>query len=457
MPFGWPWRRTLAASILLVAATGPSMAAAEVTPCGGIGLGGVTCPPPTSCNDDAECYGMGLGRCLRAGSGGGGVCSADCSALFVCTVPSDCPTFDGLSPACQPTAVPGATGLCTYHDGASRSLVTLCGTATGAVSLAQVRACFDGASWATGDCDGDTVLNGVDADPCSSSASGMVASGPSPFCLAGRICEGTSSTCAPLLRCSGGGSACSAVASRISARGPWECSPIPPATAFTFCHPSCDATLQCSGDTDCRGLGTCSTLGAPVAMCRATALAACASTCAFDPLDWASAQGDCDGDGAQNACDPNPCAAAGDPPCVFNHVCAVDAGTTTPDASVSTPDANVRTDGGVGADVGTVTPEDAALVPEDAASAPDASSTTDAASAPDATRPMDAATPPIDAGSVAMDASTTPQAMAGLGFGGGGGCRCALVGGPAQRGGGEVGLGLLALAALRRRRRATRR
>jgi hypothetical protein len=307
-------------------------------------------------------------------------------------------------------------------------------------SAIDVANCFAGQSWALGDCDTDGILNGVDGAPCDGTLRGTIASVPSPFCLPGRICEGTSNVCAPFLRCSSSDT-CVGTASVIGATGPWECSVLPGITS-TFCHPSCDATAHCNGTTDC-GSGSCLPVSGSLSMCSPSAVTTCASSCIADPLDWSTAQGDCDGDGAQNGCDPSPCR-AGDSPCAYNHVCVVDAGVRTLDASV--PDAASAPDAGNVPDAGTG-PDDASSSQIDAAPPDDAS-----------TLPMDASTQPSDGGgNVAMDATGPGETTPGLGFGGGGGCRCGVAGGR-QRGDAEgyFALGIV-IAVLSRSRRVTRR
>lgn len=422
MQYGPSLKRAFTASIVLMGTLVAAPASADIVPCfGGIG----TCPPSLSCNDDAECFGQGAGRCVfSSGGGGGGTCSPDCSATFTCTGDADCPSFDPLVANCQPTSTTAVPGVCLYHDPSDRPYVTLC-TSTGTpATLAQIRACFAGTSWALGDCDGDGVTNGVDANPCDGTVTSTIPTAPSPFCLPGRVCEGTSNRCAPFLRCNSTDS-CVAAAGRVGALGAWECGPVP-GTSASFCHPSCDATVHCSGTMDCSFLGSCRLVDATLSMCLPTRMSSCASGCSSNPLDWASGQGDCDGDGAQNGCDPNPCL-TGDTPCTFNHICSIDAGVTTIDASVADASTGL-TDGGT--------------------------TTSDAASLEDAASTEDAATVPMDGGNVAMDASAPPQTTPGLGFGGGGGCRCAVAGGRAR---GDAGayLGLaIAMIVVARRRRA---
>lgn len=420
-PVAW---RLAAASLVVTAGLTAAPARADITPCI---AGPGTCPPSISCNDDAECFGQGLGRCVGNSSGGGGTCSPDCNAAFSCNSVSDCPAFGALTANCRPTIAPGVPGICEYRDAGGRRLASLCVDTGTAVTATIIARCFSGGSWDAGDCDGDGVLNGVDANPCDGTATGTIEPLPSPFCLAGHICEGTTDVCAPLLRCSSTDD-CLASADRIGATGPWECSAVP-MSSVTFCHPSCDATAHCGDSADCAGLGTCRGVTSTLSMCLATPLSTCASGCSTNPLDWATGQGDCDGDGAQNGCDPNPCR-AGDSPCLYNHVCSIDAGVVIPDASVAT-------DGGVVTnDAGNVVDVDGGSTQDDAGS-----------------------TEPFDAGGSAMDASGPIATTPGLGFGGGGGCRCGVAGGRARGDAGAyallaLGLGMLAA---RKRRRVTRR
>ena len=430
--FSW-----LAASFA-ISMTLAAPARADVTPCAGAGgaSGMVTCPTTRSCADDAQCFGLGMGRCVRGNGSSAGVCSPDCNPIFRCSSESDCPTFDPLVATCRATSISALGGICEYHDPADRPLVTLCGSGT--ATLAQFRACFSAAGdWAGGDCDGDGTLNGVDAAPCSSSNTATVPAVASPFCLPGRICEGTSNVCAPFIRCMNGSTECDAVAATI-ATSRWECSAFPAAPTAFFCHPSCNATAHCGGLVGCGALGACRMVDATLSMCVPSALASCASSCS--PLDWASGQGDCDGDGAQNGCDSSPCT-VGTTVCMYNHTCSIDGGVGTSDAGTS--DASVSGDAGADAS----RPGDAAT--ESDAAEPDASeqpdgSATDGGTA-DAGRTM-------DGGSSASDAGAGVDA-AGQGFGGGGGCRCTIVGAnvPASR-----GAWLLVMVALFMRRRARR-
>jgi MYXO-CTERM domain-containing protein len=405
-------------------------ARAEVQPCDGIGSSGPMCPTPTACTHDAQCAGLGLGRCVA------GACADDCGSLFTCSGRDDCPAFTGVTATCQMAAISGpGSGVCVYADPDAHSVTTLCTTASTTASLAQVRACFSGGSdWRQGDCDGDGVRNGVDADPCRFDVTSMITREASPFCLPGRICEGTTSVCAPILRCGAMSDCVAAVAS--FATQSWECLGIA-GSSIHVCQPSCFATAQCTlGSTlDCGPFGTCVSTGSLHGFCQAAAISGCAASCSVDPLDWASPSGDCDGDGAQNGCDVHVCATtAGDTACVANEsVCApldagivpVDGGAIIPDASVATPDGGDQAD---------------ASVEDDASTAGDGGVAT-----PDASASMDGGASSADAG-----VTTIPP---GLGFGGGGGCRCAV---PSEHGRGPTGavfvvLGIAAILGRRRR------
>ncbi len=431
----------LAASLAICVALAAPVRA-DVTPCPGIGgaTGMVTCPTTRSCTDDAQCFGMGLGRCVRGNGGSSGVCSPNCNPIFRCSSESDCPTFDPLVATCRTTSISGVPGICEYHDPSDRPFVTLCGSGT--ATLAQFRACFSPAGhWADGDCDGDGTPNGVDAAPCSSSNAATVPAVASPFCLGGQICEGTSNVCTPFIRCTNGSTECDAVAASISTSG-WECSALPAAPTTYFCHPSCNATAHCSDTVTCGVLGACRMVDATLSMCVPSALASCASTCS--PLDWATGQGDCDGDGAQNGCDTSPCT-VGAATCLYNHICTIDAGVSTSDAGIPVGDAFVSLDAGADASSqGDASTESDAAEP-DASEQPDGSATDDAGTR-DGGRTM-------DGGGSAIDASPGVDA-AGQGFNGGGGCRCTIVGAnvPASR-----GAWLVVMLALVMRHRARRR
>jgi hypothetical protein len=434
-----------------------------------------------SCGTDAECFAASGQRCVA------GNCADDCGSLFTCNSNSDCPTFDPAVGHCQLAAVGGgANGVCVYNDSSSAAIVTTLCTTGGTATLTRVQDCFDhGSNWSMGDCDNDGVANGSDHDPCNPTDMGLVPSMRSPFCLGGRICEGLSSVCGPVLRCAS--SECAAAAARFGATSTWQCSLVPGSSSQRVCQPPCDATAQCAGSfIDCGSFGTCVATGG-ASYCEATRLASCGPGCRAGTLDWASPNGDCDMDGAQNGCDPNPCnGGAGDAHCTYNgSLCArLDAGTMTrdastglvdggfdasrpfdastgfpdafigsgdasftiPDGNLTLPDASFTPDVSIPFDAA-VTDQDAFVVPgEDAFVVPGE----DAAQSVDAGRDAGAR---ADGGNTAMDASATPPTMTpGLGFGGGGGCRCSAPGrGPRPIGTALVALGL-ALAIVRRKR-----
>jgi MYXO-CTERM domain-containing protein len=434
MLYGPIGKRALAGLVVVVGTLVGASAHADVGPCTGVGTGGPTCPPPVSCIDDAECFGAGGGRCA------GGHCSANCGSLFECNSTSDCPRFDPLVPTCQRATVTGANGFCIYADAAANPVTTLCAGAAGtAVSYASVRACFSaGPDWSMGDCDGDHVPNGIDGDPCSAVMLSMRLPTPNPFCLPGHVCEGTTSVCAPFLRC-GSDDPCIATAGHIGATGPWQCLPVPGVSSIHVCQPSCNATAQCTGAADCGGFGTCTASGTAVSFCESSRIMSCAPSCMSRTLDWVSANGDCDGDGAQNGCDANPCA-PGDPHCVANAaICSPD---PLPDAGT---DAAIFPFSDAGRDAGNV-------------STPDVGRTLDASNPGDASLQLpDASTPADDAASQSMDGGgsgidaraieTTP----GLGFGGGGGCRCAAPGQARSSTGAALVMLVLAASFARRR------
>ena len=366
------------------------------------------------CTDDADCYANGLGRCVPdPSSPDAGVCVPECNDLFLCGNVGDCPTVEGLTNGCRPVpGLPnGAVGVCTYTDASDRQVVTVC-----AGSSTTFLQCFAGGSWAGGNCDGDMLLNAVDSTPCLAGGT-AIAPVASPFCLPPRICEGTSDVCAPILRCTPGSTSCGDVADRIGATTPWECSEILTDQLVPFCHPQCDATAHCETDADCIGRGTCRQVDVSLAMCEPD-IFHCPGGCPVDPLDWSTVDGDCDGDGAANACDPNPCE-AGDSPC------------NVPGCLLPERDAGVPTD-----DAG---------VPED-----DAGTTDDAA----VSRP-DGSTSTMDGSTSAGDAATIPVTP-GLTFGGGGGCRCEAAGTGGERGSALLRLGLALGIVAGARRRARR-
>jgi MYXO-CTERM domain-containing protein len=414
----------------------PAIAEANTTSCMLSGTS-VVCATPVPCMDDAQCFVMNDERCALTSSTGG-TCARDCNTIFTCAVAADCPITPGLTASCHASTIPNITGLCEYAGtAASRMFVNYC--TSGAITFADVMRCYGtGDRWNAGDCDQDGLPNGTDATPCTANPTGLsVEAVPSPFCLHDHLCEGLSSVCAPLLHCATTDE-CGRVATSIGATTAWECSALPGTGTETYCHPSCFATAHCSiGSEPCDPrFGACTMASANLDMCLPMALSTCESNCASMPLSWASAQGDCDGDGAQNGCDPNPCR-SGDAPCLFNHMCSIDAGVdgggNTSDAG---SDAGFGNDAFVTVDGGT---SDAGVM--DAASA-DASASVEAGSMDGSAR--------IDAGGQAVDAGLTTSP--GLGFSGGGGCRCGI----AERhhsAGAMTLLGLVALAMRRRRQR----
>jgi hypothetical protein len=397
----------------------------------------IVCALPIPCSDDAQCFATNGSRCAFASTGGGS-CARDCSTMFACTSDTDCPTTPGLIGSCHASAIPMVSGLCEYHDAVTtRPFVSYCTSSP--ITFSDVARCYGTSDrWNAGDCDGDGLPNGTDAMPCTADPTGAsLPPVPSPFCLHGHVCEGVSTVCAPVLTCTTADE-CGRVATRVMATGPWECSALPGTGTESYCHPSCFATAHCSANEACDPrFGVCTQVtGGTLAMCLPMALAACESNCASMPLDWASAQGDCDGDGAQNGCDPNPCR-PGDPTCLFDHVCSIDAGV----------DAGGNQANDAGTDAGII--EIDAIVGEDA-EAIDASEAIDARAIDVDAGAMDASAPRLDASGGAVDAST-PTPSPGIGFSGGGGCRCAIVGGGAR--GGLALFSALAVVALARRRR----
>lgn len=422
MPSTTVLSRTLRAiaALSFLAALAPTSASANLTTNCTIVAGHLVCDGTgTPCADDTSCFANGLGRCISDPAAPDfGFCTEPCQDLFLCSGADDCPAFDGLTNGCHPVpGLPnGAVGVCTYADASDRPVVTVCGG-----SSTTFFQCFAGGSWADGNCDGDALPNGVDSTPCVSGGTAITPF-PSPFCLPLRICEGTSDVCAPALRCTEGTSGCDAVAAQIGATTTWECSTFVADQPTVFCHPACGATARCANDGDCIGRGTCRQAEATLSLCEPD-LFRCGGGCvSTDPLDWATADGDCDGDGAANLCDPNPCE-GGDEPCMFG-ACFLP-GT---DAGVPTDDAGVTDDAGI--------PESDAGTPSN-----------------------DAGTSGMDGSASGGDASSIPVTP-GLVFGGGGGCRCAAAGASGSTSAARlasVGLALgLLIGARRRRSRATR-
>lgn len=100
----------------------------------------------------------------------GPVCIAPSRDLFCCAS-AICPVLDGAEATCELVVndVSGAAlSVCRY------AFMELCDGGDG-VSASELRRCYTSAvdpaayvhDWASGDCDGDAVANGVDADPCS--------------------------------------------------------------------------------------------------------------------------------------------------------------------------------------------------------------------------------------------------------------------------------------------------
>jgi MYXO-CTERM domain-containing protein len=223
-------------------------------------------------------------------------------------------------------------------------------------------------------------------------------------------------------------------------------------TGEPFCRAECSTILGCDETSDCARLGSAtpqcvpfepSDGGEPSGLCLYPTLGI--TYCADAPptvIDhyWMACHtlpgggvtsnyfdGDCDGDGCANGEDSTPCI-AGDGPCVPRTRGPLCGTAMALDAGVGSGD------GGTSADAGATTEPDGGN-----ATTPDAGEDEDDAGT----------TVELDAGERGeMDAGGAPP---GIGFNGGGGCRCGVPGrGSAP--GGALGIGLLALLALARRR-----
>ncbi len=474
-------QRAWGAALCAVLCAGSMSARADRGACVLDPAGGRVCTPGTaSCSTRATCI-TGPGTedqtCQDVVSNGTASreCVEDCTTLFACTSAGDCPRVNDIAPTCSPVAPPtGAPSICTWSVGTGTTTplaaqVTYCTAPGNHISSSQIAACHRRADDRTaftsdyfrGDCDGDGCPNGHDTNPCvaASAGSGCVPTTEpfdSPFCAPPPALACTHDAAAGLV-CGDARPCDPDTASSFPCRGLGQCedgwSDVP------RCRPPCSTLFLCTpGSTpggaplpeQCPDLdgtpGACVTLpsGVPSVDGR-TGLcvygtffdASCAGmgptdACFMDPSGAITSNyfaGDCDGDGAPNACDTLRCAAGGG-----TSTCAPAVGDgctpTYPPPVDAGPDA--------GSDAGA--PADAGNAQTDAALGSDAGG---------AGTDSGASTP--DAGGSGSDASSGIDAGVQAGFSGGGGCRCAAAGaGTAPAG--VAGLALLALGLVLGRR-----
>lgn len=396
-------------------------------------------------------------------------CVPDCGTMFSCGQAADCPALNGIVGTCdpvEPASGSTAPNACTYRAGTGRpaaAQITYCTAAGSHIPLAMQHACHtDPATgqltedYFRGDCDDDGCPNGHDTNPCTASpgSCALTAGFDSPFCSSppALACsyDGTGVSCGLARPCRTGGAALPCDIG-VCEDG-WSEAP--------RCRPSCGTLFLCQTGTPFPE--QCPMLAGQTGVCRALPAgldpgvrrdgiclygdffdASCSPTptnvdigCFVSTAGVPTSsfwEGDCDGDGAPNACDDMRCLNGGGTNDCYTpaggDACAV--------AYVPPPDAGV--------DAAVV---DAAVVDEDAGTALDDAGTLRVdASAGDAAA--------ADAGSAGADASVGIDGGVGSTFAGGGGCRCSAAG----AGSGARGALLIALAALFSvaRRRARRR
>lgn len=448
---------------LLAISWAPLVARAEPGVCDLDNSGNRVCGPSMSCVTRADCI-MGAGTddetCQDIALGTGSVtreCMPDCTTLFSCGSASDCPRVNDIGPTCSPVAMGTTTlpSICTWTAGATTTTplaaqITYCTAPGNHIAPSQITACHRRADDPTmfttdyfrGDCDGDGCPNGHDTNPCMVDPTGSCTPSIAPF---------ESPFCAPLpaLACTFGdtGIVCG------------DARPCNPASASILpcsigtcedgwsevprCRPTCGTLFLCATGALAGGgsppeqcpllngsIGQCLPLPASIdsvdgrdGLCIYSDFfdTSClsgtgpGSACFMQPDGmltdnyWA---GDCDGDGAPNACDDMICADGGG-----TMSCDSPAGAAcTP--TYTLPDAGV--DGGP--------TEDAATTQADSGASSG------------------------DAGNTASDASTMNDGGVQAGFSGGGGCHCAAAGTTSRPWGGAA-LALLTLGLVLRSRR----
>ncbi len=428
-----------------------------------------TCRMPMTCAARADCIaGAGTGdetcQNLTANGSTSRECMHDCTTLFSCTSNSQCPTINSIVPTCSPVGPPlGAPSVCTWSTSSTSAppsaQITYCTPPGNHIAEALITQCHRMAGSLTqfttdyfrGDCDGDGCPNGHDTDPCAPATVGTSCVPPtapfeSPFCAplpalacapgaTGLVC-GDARPCNPasasILPCPIG-----------SCEDGWSDGP--------RCRPDCGSLFLCtlgsrpgggSPPEQCPMLdgatGVCSPLPASLAPVAGRD-GICIYSSFFDssclgavPLDACFVSpgggftsnyfaGDCDGDGAPNACDTAICMSGGETSACRD---VVGAGCTP----TYTPPSDAGVDGGSDAAIAT----DAATTPDSGSAAVDAASV-------------------ADAGNTSGDASITMDGGIRAGFSGGGGCRCAAAGTRTRPWAGTA-LALLALGLVMRRR-----
>ncbi|MFO0682739.1 MAG: hypothetical protein U0234_11835 [Sandaracinus sp.] len=388
-------------------------------------------------------------------------CVPDCGTMFGCGQAADCPPMNGIAATCDPVESSNGTSApnaCTYRASARplAAQITYCTTPGLHITVARLHACHTdpetGAfteDYYRGDCDGDGCANGLDTDPCDAdpSACALPDGFDSSYCASPRALacsyDASGVSCGVARACRTGGAALPCEIG--TCEDGWSDVP--------RCRPSCGTLFLCQTGAPVRGQcpmlagqnGTCLPLPVGVtpgvrrdgicvyadfadATCTPTPSIGfdCFTTPAGDPTSsfW---EGDCDGDGAPNACDDMRCASGGGTSACYEPA----GGDACRVTYVPPPDAGIDAavlDGSV-ADAGTTTPDGGVGLPD--------ASTTDAG--------------PFDGGGSGADAATGTDGGIGSTFSGGGGCRCSAAGaGQGVRSG--LALALAGLAVLVRRR-----
>lgn len=421
-----------------------------------------TCGSPISCGQRSECF-VGPGTDDRtcqsvAAATSTRECIPQCTTLFGCGGNEQCPTIHGIAPTCSPTVV--APQICTWTTTSTSvpayAQISYCPAMPGGhITESNISSCHrlpnsSPAVWTPdyfqGDCDDDGCPNGFDTNPCHSDRGACTP-------VTGTAVD--SPYCAPLPAI-----ACSVVGGALTCGDARACDPsatIEPCPIGTCetgwsdvprCRPACSDLFLCAlGVTypeQCPRLGSADGVCAPLPG-GITGVAGRDGVCVYSTffdtscgsgaLGLACFQrpggglsenffaGDCDGDGAPNACDTERCTPGGG-----TNVCSTVPGagctpsyTPPPDAGVdggSLPNSDAGADGGDESDGG-------GNVRRDAATAG-------------------------DAGTQAFDGGSSGPSV---GFGGGGGCRCAAAGASRGTRWGSITLALALGIVIAQRRR----
>lgn len=447
-----------AASSVLVLLAFATPARAEPGVCDLDPAGARVCLGPRGCTERVDCLVGGRADAFVCESlgpiGTSGTCVPDCTTMFSCNVPTDCPTLGLVVPTCDPVEPPvGMTSVpsaCTYRTGTTslppNARITYCTAPAFHIPSAMFRACHTDPSgvvtddYFRGDCDADGCPNGADTDPCTAARGACTATNTfdSPLCVPppALACDVTASglVCDEARPCR---TDATALACGIGAcEDGWSDVP--------RCRPACSTLFLCRTGTlpgggtppeQCPPLdgadGVCAPLPGSIApvrgrdglclytdffdtSCTATTVG---SACFATPAGGTTSNyfaGDCDSDGAPNACDTLRCVAGGGTSacvavpgtdCTPSFTPMPDAGPPPSDAGLDAATSDAGTGDAGANDGGNVVTDGSASID---AAAPDAGSS-------------------IDAGGAALDAGTGSGPTSS--FAGGGGCRCAAAGG----------------------------